>query len=76
MQSSFPFVIVVDDVTEFEREGVLSGLQYADDLTLTSETIEELRNKFRRWKEVFESKDLKDNLQKNHGDWQWRHYKR
>ena len=35
----------------------------ADDLVLMSETIERLRNKFRKWK-LFESKGLKVNLGK------------
>ena len=39
-------------------EGALSELLYADDLDLMSETIEGLRNKFLKWKEVFESKGL------------------
>ena len=32
---------------------------------LMSETIEELRNKFLKWKEAFDSKGLKDSLGKN-----------
>ena len=40
--SSFLFVLVVDVVTEFVREGALSELLYADDLFLMSETIEGL----------------------------------
>ena len=35
-------------------EGALSELMYADDLVLMIETIEGLRNKFLKWKEVFE----------------------
>ena len=38
--------MVVDVVTEFAREGMLSELLYADDSVLMSETIEGLRNKF------------------------------
>ena len=53
--SPFLFAVVVDVVTEFARDGVLSELLYADDLVLMSETIEGLRNKFLRWKEAFES---------------------
>ena len=45
-------------------EGALSELLYADDLVLRSETIEGLRNKLFKWKEVFESKGLKVNLGK------------
>ena len=41
---------------------MLDELLYADDLVLTSETIEGLRNKFYRWKEASESKGLKVNL--------------
>ena len=40
------FALVVDVVTEFAREGVLSELLYADDLVLMSEMMEGLRNKF------------------------------
>ena len=45
-------------------EGALSELMYTDDLVLTSETIDGLKNKFLKWKEVFESKCLKVNLGK------------
>ena len=54
--------MVVDVVTEFAREGVLSELLYADDLVLMSETIEGLTDKFFNWNEAFESKGLKVNL--------------
>ena len=62
--SPFRFVVVVDVVTEFVGVGALSELLYADDLILMSETIEENRDKFLRWKEYFESKGLKVNLGK------------
>ena len=62
--SPFLFAVVVDVVTEFAIEGVLSELLYADDLVLMSETIEGLRNKFFKWNEAFESKGLKVNLGK------------
>ena len=35
-----------------------------DDLVLICETMEGLREKFRKWKEAFESKGLKVNLGK------------
>ena len=63
-QSHFYFALVVDVVTELAREDALSELLYADDLVLMSETIEGFRNKFIKWKEAFESKDLKVNLGK------------
>ena len=40
------FAVVVDVVTEFSRDCVLSEFLYVDDLVLMSETIEGLRNKF------------------------------
>ena len=55
----FLFAVVVDVVSEFARESALSKLLYADDLVLTSETIEGFRNKFFKLKEAFESKGLK-----------------
>ena len=48
--SLFLFTVLVDVVTEFAREVVLSVLLYADDLVLMSETIEGLRIKFIKWK--------------------------
>ena len=53
--SHFLFSVVVD-VTEFVRKGALSELLYAAGLVLTCEAIEELRDKFLKWKEAFESK--------------------
>ena len=59
---TFSFAVVVDVVTEFDREGALKELQYADDLVLIRETTDELKNKFLRWKEALERKCLKVNL--------------
>ena len=56
------YVVVVDVVTEFVREGALSELLYADDIALMSEIIEGLRNKSTKWKEAFKSKGLKVNI--------------
>ena len=62
--SPFLFAVVVDVVTEFAREGVLSELLYDDDLILMSEIIDGFWNKFLKWKEAFESNILKVNLWK------------
>ena len=62
--SPLVFAVVVDVVTESAREGLMSEMLYADDLVLISETMEGLREKFRKWKEAFESKGLKVNLGK------------
>ena len=58
------FAIVVDVVTKGAREGLLKELLYADDLVLTSESLVELQEKFRKWKDAFESKGMKVNLGK------------
>jgi len=62
--SPLVFAVVVDVVTENARESLMSKMLYADDLVLMSETMEGLREKFWKWKEVFESKELKVNLGK------------
>ena len=49
------FVIVVDMIAESVRNGFMSEMLYADDLVLTSEMMEGLREKFWKWKEAFES---------------------
>ena len=46
------------------RNGLMSEMLHADDFVLTSETREGLRERFWKWKEVFESKGLKVNLVK------------
>ena len=56
------FAIMVDVITESVRNGLMSEMFYADDLILTSETMEGLRAKFWKWKEALESKGLKVNL--------------
>ena len=43
------FAIVVDVVTENVRNGLMSEMLYADDLVLTNETMEGLREKFWKW---------------------------
>ena len=58
------FAIVVDMITESVRNGLMIEILYADDLVLTSETMEGLREKFWRWKEAFESMGPKVNLGK------------
>ena len=60
--SPFLFAVVLDIFIEFVREGALSELLYADDLVLMSETIQGLRDKFLKWKEAFDNKNVKVNL--------------
>ena len=62
--SPLVFVIVVDVVMEGVRNGLMSEMLYVDNLVLTGETVEGLREKFWKWKEAFESKGLNVNLGK------------
>ena len=58
------FAIAVDVISENAREGLINEISYADDLVLMSESMENLKAKFLKWKEAFESKGLKVNLTK------------
>ena len=42
----------------------MNEILYADDLILMSESIKNLKEKFLKWKEAFENKELKVNLKK------------
>ena len=53
--SPFLLAVLVDVVTELARDGMLSELLHVGYITLMSETIERLSNKFLRWKEAFEN---------------------
>ena len=58
------FAIVVDAVTEQTRKGLLNEILYADDLVLISENLEDLRERFQRWRGALESKGMKVNIRK------------
>ena len=58
------FAIVVDVVTEHAREGLLNEILYADDLVLMSESLDELRERFQRWRSELEDKGLRVNVGK------------
>ena len=58
------FAFVVDVVTEHAREGLLNEIVYADDLVLMSEIIDDLRDKFQKWRSALEGKGLKVNVGK------------
>ena len=57
--------VVADVATENAREGALREFLYGGDLVLMRESIEGVRNKFLKWKEAYESKDLKVSTHKN-----------
>ena len=58
------FAMVIDEVTENARKGWMKQILYADDLVLMGETIEEFRENFDEWREAFESKEMRFNLEK------------
>ena len=69
MLSSFLFELVVDDVTDFDREHVLSELLYADDLVLISETMRNgLKVNLLKKRAMVSSSIIKNCLSKNKVD--------
>ena len=50
VQSPLIFAIVVNVVTEHARKGLLNEILYADGLVLMSDSLEDLREKFQRWR--------------------------
>ena len=62
MLSPLLFAIVVDAVSERVKDGSISHILYTDDLILVGETMKDLRDKFWRWKEAFEGKGMRVNL--------------
>ena len=59
------FAVVADVVTEHAREGPLIEILYADNLVLMSESLEDLRERFQRWRSALEGKGLKVNVGKS-----------
>ena len=53
---SLLFAITAKVTTENAREESMNEILYADDLVLMSKIIENLKQKFLKWKEAFESK--------------------
>ena len=58
------FAIVVDVVTEHAREELLNEILCTDNLVLMSESLEDLRKRFQRWRSALEDKGLKANIGK------------
>ena len=55
-----PLIFAIADVIpKNAREGLMSEILCANDLVAMSESIENLKEKFLKWKEAFESKGLK-----------------
>ena len=62
--SSLLFAIAVDVISENAREGSMNEILHVDNLVLMSKSIENLKERFLKWKEAFESNRLKVNLKK------------
>ena len=58
------FIIVMEALSQEFRTGCPWELLYADDLVIVAESLEELTNKFRLWKQGMEAKGLRVNMTK------------
>ena len=58
------FAIVVDAVTKQVRKGLLNEILYVDDFVLMSENLEDLRERFQRWRGALKSKGMKVKIRK------------
>ena len=61
------FIMVMDVQTEDMRDGSLIELLYADDLVLCGESINDVMDKYKRWKNAMEGKGLRVNIDKTKG---------
>ena len=60
-------IMLMDVLTEDARDGSLMELLYADDLVLCRESLNEVMEKFGRWKNTVEGKSLMVNVDKTKG---------
>ena len=58
------FIMVMDVLTEDVRDGSLMELLYADDLILCGESLNEVMDKYGRWKNALDGKGLRANVNK------------
>ena len=61
------FIMVMDVLTEDVRDGSLMELLYADDLVLCGESLNDVMDKYKRWKSAVEGKGLRVNVDKTKG---------
>ena len=61
------FIMVMDILAEDVRDVSLVELLYADDLVLCGESLNEVIDKYGRWKNAVEGKDLRVNVEKTKG---------
>ena len=62
--SPFLFILVMNVLTEYVRDGSLMELLYVDDLVLFEESLNEIMDKYGRWKNEVEGKGLRVNVNK------------
>ena len=61
------FIMVMHVLTEDVRDGSLMELLYADDLVLCGESLNDGMDKYKRWKNAVEGKDLRVIVDKTKG---------
>ena len=61
------FIMIMVILAEDVRDGSLMELLYADDLVLCGESLNEVIDKYGRWKNAVEGKDLRVNVEKTKG---------
>ena len=59
------FIIVMDVLTEDVRDGSLMELLYAENLVLCGESLNEVMDKYGRWKDAVKGKGLRVNVNKS-----------
>ena len=57
------FITVMDVLIEYVRDGLLMELLYADDLVLCKELLNEVMEKYKRWKCTVEGNCLRVNVE-------------
>ena len=60
MLSPLLFAVAVDVILENAREYFMNEILYTDDLVLMSESMENLKERFLKWEEAFDSKGLNE----------------
>ena len=61
------FIMVMDVLTEDVRDGSLMELLYADDLVLCGKSLNDVMDKYKRWKNAVKGKGLRVNVDKTKG---------
>ena len=69
--SPLVFAIVIDVVTENVRNCLMSEMLYTDDLVLTRETMEGLKEKFWKWKEANREQGAEGEPQEDKSGSEW-----